>query len=33
MKISDRWKLAALLVAVGVVSFAIGYFAMLRFIL
>lgn len=33
MKISGSWKLAALLVVVAAVSFVLGYFAMVRFIL
>lgn len=33
MKISGSWKLAALLLVVAAVSFVLGYFAMVRFIL
>ena len=33
MKDSGAWKLAGVLLAIAVVSFVVGYFAMMRFIL
>lgn len=33
MKVSGNWKLAAVLLVLAAVSFTVGYFAMIRFIL